>query len=53
MSAVKLGILLVRTIAKPIANSVKRRAQSNEHFERFCIGIAQVSIGFMVELQQI
>ncbi len=41
MSSIKLGSLLVRTLSKPLANSLKRNAKTNQRFERFCIGIAQ------------
>lgn len=38
----KIGTLLLKTLSKPLANSLKRRAQSNQRFERFCVGLAQV-----------
>jgi hypothetical protein len=41
MSSIKLGSLLVRTLSKPLANSLKRNAKNNQKFERFCIGIAK------------
>lgn len=37
----KLGSLLLRTLSKPLANSLKRRATESERFESFCKGLAQ------------
>ncbi|KAI8069150.1 optic atrophy 3 protein-domain-containing protein [Gongronella butleri] len=43
MSAIKLGSLLVKTLAKPVANSIKTQAKSHPAFKEFCIGVAQTS----------
>ncbi|KAG2202129.1 hypothetical protein INT47_008101 [Mucor saturninus] len=43
MSAIKIGYLLVRTLAKPVANSIKTQAKSHPNFKAFCIGVAQRS----------
>ncbi|ORX53234.1 OPA3-domain-containing protein [Hesseltinella vesiculosa] len=43
MSAIKLGSLLVKTLAKPVANSIKTQAKQHEKFREFCIGVAQTS----------
>ncbi|KAJ3309712.1 hypothetical protein HDV04_005829 [Boothiomyces sp. JEL0838] len=40
-ASIKLGSLLVKTLSKPLANTLKRRAQSNPKFESFCINLAQ------------
>ncbi|KAF9437272.1 hypothetical protein BGZ76_001387 [Entomortierella beljakovae] len=43
MSAIKLGFLAVRTIAKPIANSIKSYSANHPKFRDACIGVAQFS----------
>ncbi|CAO3606911.1 unnamed protein product [Cunninghamella blakesleeana] len=43
MSAIKLGSLLLRTLAKPVANSIKVQAKQHPAFREFCIGVAQKS----------
>ncbi|KAG0372159.1 hypothetical protein BGX24_000660 [Mortierella sp. AD032] len=43
MSAVKLGFLAVRTIAKPIANSIKSYSAKHPKFRDACISVAQFS----------
>ncbi|CAO3597210.1 unnamed protein product [Absidia cylindrospora] len=43
MSALKLGSLLVKTLAKPVANSIKVQAKQHPNFKEFCIGVAQKS----------
>ncbi|KAM3586297.1 hypothetical protein VKS41_002821 [Umbelopsis sp. WA50703] len=43
MSTLKLGALLVRTLAKPVANSIKTQAKQHATFREFCISIAQFS----------
>ncbi|KAJ3370555.1 hypothetical protein HDU91_006144 [Kappamyces sp. JEL0680] len=40
-SSFKLGSLLIKTLSKPLANSLKRRAKQSPYFETFCIGLAQ------------
>ncbi|KAK6332770.1 hypothetical protein TWF696_002792 [Orbilia brochopaga] len=39
--AVKLTSLAIRTLAKPIANSIKQQAQEHPRFRAICISIAQ------------
>ncbi|KAI9028688.1 optic atrophy 3 protein-domain-containing protein [Hyaloraphidium curvatum] len=41
MSAFKIGMLLVRTLAKPVTGALKRQAKENETFKQICIRIAQ------------
>ncbi|OZJ02278.1 hypothetical protein BZG36_05063 [Bifiguratus adelaidae] len=41
MSAIKLGSLLIRTLAKPVANSIKTQAKQHPSFNQFCINVAQ------------
>ncbi|KIM30785.1 hypothetical protein M408DRAFT_327763 [Serendipita vermifera MAFF 305830] len=41
MASVKLGTLVIRTIAKPISEQLKNYAKSNQRFRGFCIGLAQ------------
>ncbi|KAL1637084.1 hypothetical protein SLS56_000740 [Neofusicoccum ribis] len=38
---IKIGSLLVRTLAKPIANGIKRGARNHEPFRRKCVAFAQ------------
>lgn len=39
--ALKLTTLLIRTVAKPISNTIKAQAKEREGFRRGCISIAQ------------
>ncbi|KAJ3154826.1 hypothetical protein HDU86_004526 [Geranomyces michiganensis] len=41
MATIKLGTLLVRTLAKPLANHIKSQAKVHPKFKDFCIGVAQ------------
>lgn len=41
MPLVKLGYLLIRTIAKPISNGIKSYAQNHPGFRAWCIKVAQ------------
>jgi hypothetical protein len=41
MPLVKLGYLLIRTIAKPIGSGIKRQAREHPSFRNACIVIAQ------------
>lgn len=41
MPLVKLGYLLIRTIAKPVASAIKRQARDHPYFRNACISIAQ------------
>ncbi|ORX91727.1 OPA3-domain-containing protein [Basidiobolus meristosporus CBS 931.73] len=41
MDTVKIFSLLVRTIAKPVANTIKNRTKSNPNFRAMCISVAQ------------
>ncbi|GAN07585.1 OPA3-domain-containing protein [Mucor ambiguus] len=43
MSTIKIGSLLVKTLAKPVANSIKTQAKSHPKFKAFCISVAQGS----------
>ncbi|KAF2118277.1 optic atrophy 3 protein-domain-containing protein [Lophiotrema nucula] len=37
----KITSLFVRTLAKPLANTIKRNAREHERFRKYCIGFAQ------------
>jgi len=37
----KIGSLVIRTLAKPIGNYIKRNAREHEGFRRYCVGFAQ------------
>ncbi|KAI8917436.1 optic atrophy 3-like protein [Entophlyctis helioformis] len=41
-TTVKLGSLLIKTLSKPLANTIKARAKTNPKFKDFCIGVAQM-----------
>ncbi|KAL1924811.1 uncharacterized protein VTP21DRAFT_4465 [Calcarisporiella thermophila] len=41
MATVKLFSLAVRTIAKPIASSIKNQTKQHPRFRNFCVGVAQ------------
>ncbi|KAF1989577.1 hypothetical protein K402DRAFT_451789 [Aulographum hederae CBS 113979] len=38
---VKIGSLVIRTLAKPVSNAIKSRAREHETFRKYCIGFAQ------------
>ncbi|KAK9463867.1 optic atrophy 3 protein-domain-containing protein [Lipomyces oligophaga] len=50
--ALKISALAIRTIAKPIANSVKARAKVHGPFRRACIGVAQILHSSDVRMRQ-
>ncbi|KAK8164265.1 optic atrophy 3 protein-domain-containing protein [Phyllosticta citrichinensis] len=39
--SLKIGSLFIRTLAKPIANTIKRNARDHEAFRRRCVQLAQ------------
>lgn len=41
MASIKIGTLIVRTLAKPLANAVKERARQHPRFREMCINLAQ------------
>ncbi|KAI7903614.1 optic atrophy 3 protein-domain-containing protein [Cokeromyces recurvatus] len=43
MSTIKIASLLVKTLAKPVANSIKTQAKQHPKFKEFCINVAQGS----------
>ncbi|KAG2218571.1 hypothetical protein INT45_014160 [Circinella minor] len=43
MSTLKLGSLIIRTLSKPVATSIKTQAKQHAAFKEFCIGVAQRS----------
>ncbi|OBZ88060.1 OPA3-like protein [Choanephora cucurbitarum] len=50
MSAIKIGSLLVKTLAKPVANSIKTQAKQHPTFREFCISVAQMKfLGYKTE----
>ncbi|GBB85552.1 hypothetical protein RclHR1_12040006 [Rhizophagus clarus] len=50
MSTTKLASLLVRTISKPIANSIKNYSKSHPTFRQMCINVAQATRRFEIKL---
>ncbi|KAJ2766992.1 hypothetical protein IWQ56_003500 [Coemansia nantahalensis] len=43
MSSFKLASLVFRTLAKPVANALKRQAKSRDAFRYVCINVAQLA----------
>jgi len=43
MASIKLGSLLIRTLAKPIGNKIKQQAVEHARFRELCMGLAQWS----------
>ncbi|KAA1475833.1 OPA3-domain-containing protein [Dentipellis sp. KUC8613] len=41
MATVKIGTLLIRTLAKPISNRIKTQAKEHERFRNICVSLAQ------------
>jgi optic atrophy 3 protein len=41
MPLVKLGYLLIRTIAKPVSSGIKNYAKNHPQFRKMCISVAQ------------
>ncbi|EJD06200.1 OPA3-domain-containing protein [Fomitiporia mediterranea MF3/22] len=41
MATTKLATLAIRTLAKPIANTIKQQAKEHETFRRWCMNLAQ------------
>ncbi|EIN07886.1 OPA3-domain-containing protein, partial [Punctularia strigosozonata HHB-11173 SS5] len=41
MASAKLGTLLIRTLAKPISNTIKTQAKQHEKFRGLCVALAQ------------
>ncbi|EGG12688.1 uncharacterized protein MELLADRAFT_101179 [Melampsora larici-populina 98AG31] len=41
MATIKVFSLLIKTLSKPIANSMKSRAQDHPQFRKLCVGLAQ------------
>ncbi|KAH9813071.1 optic atrophy 3 protein-domain-containing protein [Melampsora americana] len=41
MATIKVFSLLIKTLSKPIANSLKSRAQDHPQFRKICVGVAQ------------
>ncbi|TFY53015.1 hypothetical protein EVG20_g10302 [Dentipellis fragilis] len=41
MATVKIGTLLIRTLAKPISNRIKTQAKEHERFRNVCVTLAQ------------
>ncbi|VDB84540.1 unnamed protein product [Peniophora sp. CBMAI 1063] len=41
MATVKIGTLLIRTLAKPISNQIKAQVKNHERFRKMCVSLAQ------------
>ncbi|KAJ3279575.1 hypothetical protein HK104_001321 [Borealophlyctis nickersoniae] len=51
MATIKLGSLVIRTLAKPLANSVKQQAKNHAKFREFCINVAQTTHNWSEKLK--
>ncbi|KAJ9067471.1 hypothetical protein DSO57_1038778 [Entomophthora muscae] len=51
MATLKLGALLIRTLAKPVANSLKSQTKNSDLFRKFCIGLAQKSHRYEMKMK--
>ncbi|KZV68099.1 OPA3-domain-containing protein [Peniophora sp. CONT] len=41
MATVKIGTLVIRTLAKPISNQIKMQVKNHETFRKMCVSLAQ------------
>ncbi|KAF7362412.1 OPA3-domain-containing protein [Mycena venus] len=51
MATVKIGTLLIRTVAKPIASALKDQAKQHERFRGICVDLAQFMYRSEVKLR--
>ncbi|KAI0294653.1 optic atrophy 3 protein-domain-containing protein [Multifurca ochricompacta] len=51
MATVKVGTLLIRTLAKPISARIKLQAKEHERFRKVCISLAQTMYRYEVRLR--
>jgi len=48
---VKIGTLLIRTLAKPISTRIKYQAREHERFRKVCVSLAQTMYRYEVRLR--
>ncbi|KAI0255169.1 OPA3-domain-containing protein [Lactifluus subvellereus] len=51
MATVKIGTLLIRTLAKPISARIKNQAREHERFRNLCMSLAQTMYRYEVRLR--
>ncbi|KAH9059244.1 OPA3-domain-containing protein [Lactarius vividus] len=51
MATVKIGTLLIRTLAKPISSRIKTQAREHERFRNLCVSLAQTLYRYEVRLR--
>ncbi|KAF7350962.1 OPA3-domain-containing protein [Mycena sanguinolenta] len=51
MATVKIGTLLIRTVAKPIATALRNQAKEHERFRGLCVNLAQFMYRSEVKLR--
>lgn len=51
MATVKIGTLLIRTLAKPISSRIKTQAREHERFRNVCVSLAQTLYRYEVRLR--
>ncbi|KAI0044120.1 OPA3-domain-containing protein [Auriscalpium vulgare] len=51
MATVKVGTLLIRTLAKPISSQIKRQAKEHERFRGMCVSLAQTMYRYEMKLR--
>ncbi|KAH9969236.1 OPA3-domain-containing protein [Russula compacta] len=51
MATVKIGTLLIRTLAKPISARIKNQAREHERFRKVCVSLAQTMYRYEVRLR--
>ncbi|THH21489.1 hypothetical protein EW146_g112 [Bondarzewia mesenterica] len=51
MATVKIGTLLIRTLAKPISAQIKAQAKEHERFRNICVSLAQTMYRYEVRLR--
>jgi len=51
MATVKIGTLLIRTLAKPISARIKNQAREHERFRNVCVSLAQTMYRYEARLR--
>ncbi|KAI9446953.1 OPA3-domain-containing protein [Russula earlei] len=51
MATMKIGTLLIRTLAKPISSRIKNQAREHERFRKVCVSLAQTMYRYEVRLR--
>ncbi|KXN70696.1 OPA3-domain-containing protein [Conidiobolus coronatus NRRL 28638] len=51
MATIKIGTLLVKTLAKPVVSSIKSQTKTNPNFKKFCVNVAQTTHRWEMQLK--